>query len=162
MAEEELHYYYNREERLKKASRRVQELYENKPKAGLFSSLVDTKAKSSLFIVIVIMCLMILFITYLLPESKTELGGNKLDAQALRYEDTCFIVLKKEVVKRKAYTGTVRVTVAPAYNHTIVFTDSKEEEFRWSIPLQGSSPNAGELLILLQGNENTASIKVEY
>jgi hypothetical protein len=62
LTERDLVFYYSQERRLKKASRRVRELYDNVPKRrfGFFSVLVDTKAKAMLFIVIVAICIMLL------------------------------------------------------------------------------------------------------
>ncbi|MDR2097963.1 MAG: hypothetical protein LBP37_05525 [Spirochaetaceae bacterium] len=62
LTERDIVFYYSREHRLKKASARVRDLYENTPKRrfGIFSVLVDTKAKAMLFIVIVAVCLLLL------------------------------------------------------------------------------------------------------
>ncbi|MDR1363876.1 MAG: hypothetical protein LBJ35_07520 [Spirochaetaceae bacterium] len=57
-------FYYSREHRLKKASPRVRALYEDppkqKPRFGLFRSLVDTKPKAMLLSIIVVISLVIL------------------------------------------------------------------------------------------------------
>jgi hypothetical protein len=62
LTEHDVVFYYSRESRLEKASPRVRALYENTPKRrfGLFSVLVDTKAKATLFIIIVVICLFLL------------------------------------------------------------------------------------------------------
>jgi hypothetical protein len=167
ITEKDLHFYYKREERLAKASARVRELYEVRPKKfGLFSSLTDSKPKAALFTAIVIMCLMILFTTYLLPDSKYEIAGNIVNASAMRYNNTSFVVLKKESKKKNAYEGLVAVTVSPAetpangranlYNHTVVFDESATEEFRWSVPIE-----TNELLFFLQAGANTTSFRIK-
>jgi hypothetical protein len=169
ITEKDLHFYYNRDERLAKASARVREFYEPRTKKfGLFSSLTDSKPKAALFTVIVVMCLMILFTTYLLPDSKHELAHSVIDASAMRYNNLSFIVLKKESKKKDAYKGLVAVTISPVeilansggktklYNHTVVFSETKAEEFRWSIPIE-----ANELLFLLQAGIDTTSFRVK-
>jgi hypothetical protein len=62
LTEHDIVFYYSRERRLEKASRRVRALYENPPKRrlGLFSVLVDTKAKAMLFVIIIAICLFLL------------------------------------------------------------------------------------------------------
>jgi hypothetical protein len=170
ITEKDLHFYYKREERLAKASARVREFCETRPnkKFALFSSLTDSKPKAALFTVIVIMCLMILFTTYLLPDSKYEIGSNIVAASAMRYNNASFIVLKKEAKKKNAYNGLVTVTISPAetqaggdsrtklYNHTVVFGETGTEEFRWSIPLE-----TNELLFFLQAGTGTASFRIK-
>ncbi|MDR2803133.1 MAG: hypothetical protein LBB22_02445 [Treponema sp.] len=55
-------FYYSREERLKKASPRVRALYEEvkKSRFGIFTSLVDTRAKAMVFIAIIAASIMML------------------------------------------------------------------------------------------------------
>jgi hypothetical protein len=64
ISEHDLVFYYSRERRLEKASPRVRALYENVPKRrfGLFTSLVDTKPKVMLLIVIAVVCFLALFL----------------------------------------------------------------------------------------------------
>ncbi|MDR3301832.1 MAG: hypothetical protein LBT01_04780 [Spirochaetaceae bacterium] len=167
ITEKDLHFYYNREERLAKASPRVRALYENQggQRQGFFSSLTDSKPKAALLGVIIIVCVMILFITYLLPENKTNIAGNSITATAMRYNGLCFIVFKKEALKTDAYTGIVTVTVSPAenppnaetnYNHTLVFTEAKTEEARWSAPFESK-----ELLFFLQAGQDITSFRIK-
>ncbi|MDR2659745.1 MAG: hypothetical protein LBC27_07140 [Spirochaetaceae bacterium] len=70
LTERDLVFYYSREHRLKKASPRVRALYENteKPKSrlgGFFGSLVDTKPKAMLLIVIAVISVLILLFSNL-------------------------------------------------------------------------------------------------
>jgi hypothetical protein len=64
ISEHDLVFYYSREHRLKKASRVVRSLYEDVPRRrfGLFTSLVDTKPKAMLLILIAAVCLLCLFL----------------------------------------------------------------------------------------------------
>jgi hypothetical protein len=66
---QEIHFRYNREERLARAPVRVRQFYEKptkKKRFGFFTSLVDTRPKAMLFISIVVICAIILVRTYLL------------------------------------------------------------------------------------------------
>ena len=116
ITERELHFYYNREDRLAKASDRVRMLYNNQPvrRFAMFSSLTDSKPKAAMLAAIVVMCLVILFITYLFPSSGKNLAGNAVSASVMRYNGASFIVLKKKVVSSKAWTGIVDVAVSEA------------------------------------------------
>ncbi|MDR2510609.1 MAG: hypothetical protein LBC77_08205 [Spirochaetaceae bacterium] len=159
---DEIKYYYNREERLAKASPRVRALYEDMPKRrfALFSSLTDSKPKAAMFISIVVMCLLILFVTYLQPSGGTSLSGNELSAEVTRSAGISFIVLEKSAVSAAAWTGIAKVTVMAGEgdntriaSRELVFTKEKKEEFRWSVPFEGR-----ELLVLVQAAGKSASI----
>ncbi|MDR3356661.1 MAG: hypothetical protein LBO04_05670 [Spirochaetaceae bacterium] len=67
IGERDLVFHYSREKRLEKASRRVRSLYEDLPRRrfGIFTSLADTKAKATLLIIIVAVCLLALFLPFL-------------------------------------------------------------------------------------------------
>ncbi|MDR0539953.1 MAG: hypothetical protein LBG74_05560 [Spirochaetaceae bacterium] len=171
-APEELVFYYSREHRLAKAPPEVRALYEKTPprRFGLFSSLTDTKPKALLFTSIVVMCLMILFMTYMLPGGeKSVLEGNALEISAMRYEGSSFLVIKKKAdTKKSFYTGIVDITVYPqtaaVYPQTadgaqakrqIVFTEEKSEEFRFSVPFESAV-----LKVFAQGGAGSASFTV--
>ncbi|MDR2444757.1 MAG: hypothetical protein LBD44_02310 [Spirochaetaceae bacterium] len=66
ISEHDLVFYYSREHRLKKASRNVRALYDDVPRRrfGIFASLVDTKPKAMLLIVIAAVCLLYLFLHF--------------------------------------------------------------------------------------------------
>jgi len=184
--ESELIFHYNRARRLEKASQRVRDLYD-KPikKPTLFSSLTDSKPKAAMFTVIVAMCLLILFFTFLMPAKNTSLGGNSVAVSAMRYNGSTFIVLKKEAQKKEAYTGIVSVQSVGGgnsggvnvnaenaagggesaggggggekiYNNTIVFSDVKSEEFRWTLPFESPA-----LKIFLQAGPDSISVDVK-
>ena len=159
-----LYFYYNRDERLAKASDRVRALYENTPRRAfsLLTSLTDSKPKAALFISIIVMCLMILFVTYLAPGSGTSLAGNRVTAQAMRFNGSSFIVLKKEMTGKRAWLGAVDVAVSNpdspetrTFSRQIVFTSEKTEEFRWFVPFESR-----ELFFFLQCGTETISFRV--
>jgi hypothetical protein len=159
-----LYFYYNRDERLEKASERVRALYANAPRRhfSLLSSLTDSKPKAALFVSIIVMCLMILFVTYLVPHSGTALAGNRVTAQAMRFNGSCFIVLKKEIAGSSVWQGPVDVAVSNpdlpetrTFSRQIVFTSEKIEEFRWSVPFE-----AHQLFFFLQCGNETISFRI--
>ncbi|MDR0551136.1 MAG: hypothetical protein LBG72_03855 [Spirochaetaceae bacterium] len=166
---EELHFYYSRERRLAKAPPEVRALYEQQPRHrfGLFRSLTDSKPKALLFTTIVVMCLMILFMTYLMPESRQKtLGNAALEISALRYGGATFIVIKKTIIpKNKApvYAGIVDISVYPenedverTAKRQIVFTGEDTEEFRFSVPFESAA-----LKVFAQAGADSASWKVK-
>jgi hypothetical protein len=163
-----LHFHYNREERLARATDRVRALYDGTAqiKHGFFHSLVDSKPKATMMTVIVIMCLLILFMTYLYPSDGRLLDGNALSCSAMRYDNACFIALTKERKHKNAYTGLVSITVSPtsgrasaSATHAVVFTDAPNEDFRWSFPL-ASLGEARELQFVAEAGNQTASFHV--
>ncbi|MDR3325004.1 MAG: hypothetical protein LBS82_03310 [Spirochaetaceae bacterium] len=166
ITEKDVLFYYNREARLAKASPRVRALYEDAPKKrfGLFSSLTDSKPKAALLGAILVICLVILFLTYVAPDAGASIAGNKVSVRAMRFNGASFMVLTK-VAARGAYTGVVTVTVSPlsggagagrSFTHSVVFTEAKSEEARWSAPLESE-----ELLISLAAGADVGSFRVK-
>jgi hypothetical protein len=131
----------------------------------MFRSLTDTKPKALLFTTIVVMCLLIFFMTYLLPDgAKPRIEGNELTLSAMRYGGASFVVIKKTATAKSAYTGFVDITVygqggaaenAPSAQKRIVWTGQPQEEFRFSIPFE--SPT---LLVYIQAGPESASFTV--
>jgi len=162
VTEKDLVFYYSREKRLEKASPRVQALYDDQPKKrlALFSSLVDSKPKALLFTSIVVICLLILFLTYLAPQgSSADIGSNGIAVSALKYDGVTFIVLKKTRLKNDAWAGLVDMNVsaggAASYNRAVFFSDEQTEEFRFSLPYESD-----ELLFSLQAGPDTLNIRI--
>jgi hypothetical protein len=172
--EEELVFYYSREQRLAKAPKSVQELYREGPKkkTGFFRVLTATKPLAMIFISIMIFCAAIMVISILdLSGSTYTLGGNRLAIRALKFQDETIVVMVKTVQKGKnAYTGLVDIGVSPAvpdgvragdypvFSHRIFFSLNTEEEYRFSLPFA-----ADKLAMVLQGEQNSVqfTVKVE-
>ena len=174
---DEIVYHYNRERRLEKAPQSVRDLYEETPRRrfGLFGSLVNTRPKAMMFFSIVIACLMIVAISYLNLASDTyDFDGNRLAVQAIIYEDTIIVALKKTIRKdalarmARPYNGAVSIAVAPAlkagqvmqsedvFYHRIFFTTEQQENYRFALPF-----NAGELLLVLQTEKKTLNVRIK-
>lgn len=189
--EEKLNFYYNREARLAKASRRVRDLYEAQPKKrfAFFSSLTDTKPKAFMFTSIIVMSVLIFFVTYLVPDSVrgAALGKNNIDINVMRYNGMSFVVLKKTAAKSAkryasksgasksgasksgAYTGIVDLSIAQKDDAgAISIIDSRRVVFSETVSeefrwsIENESVGAaGELIFYLQGGENQTSVRVQ-
>jgi hypothetical protein len=161
ITERELTFYYSREQRLAKAPQQVRDLYDpaQTKRPTFFSSLTDSKPKKLSFISIVALSVTILVLTYINPASNALLLGNKVDISAMHYQDDVFVVLKKTVKKKNAYTGIIDITTASVYNDInktsakIVWTDLPKEEFRFRLPFQ-----AEKISIRLQALDKTLTI----
>lgn len=162
ITESDLIFYYSRAHRLEKAPQSVRDLYKpiTKRRFGFFLSLVDTKAKAMMLIAIVAMCLIVLANTYLLPDRDPLILGNSITADAMRYENSTFIVVKKEIKDKKAWTGIAEIITTSSdgktqlLNQKVVFTDNKEEEFRFALPFE-----VNDLLLVIQTGDKAISLK---
>lgn len=103
--DERMVFHYNREERLKRAPKIVQDYYSGnfKPyKGGLFKSLVNTRANRLLFVTIVFAFGIILFVRYFGPEKRSG-TLNKVDVNlsAFSYEDSVYASVKFNTAGKK-------------------------------------------------------------
>ncbi|GMO27503.1 MAG: hypothetical protein Ta2B_08180 [Termitinemataceae bacterium] len=164
ITESDLTFYYSRERRLAKAPQKVRDLYDSTKfkKGNLFTSLVDTKSKSMMFIAIIALCVLVLLFTYVNPAGNTnKLLDNAVEINALSNNEITFVVIKKTALKKSAYTGIVDVNTASIngaarqQTNKFVWTDSSEDEIRYSVPFA-----AKELIIHLQAMDKTLNIKV--
>jgi len=177
--EEKLTFYYSREARLAKAPQLVRDLYTNPPKRSfnLIRPLVETKGKAILFGTILLMCAALLLISILNPDGGYNLEGSRLTVQALKYEGTIIVRIKKSLAKNKrgkpraasVYTGAVDIGASPpqaaangedaetpqVFMHRIFFTAQDTEEFRFTLPFESDS-----VIMVLQTEKNQLSIKV--
>jgi hypothetical protein len=173
---DEIVYHYNRERRLAKAPQAVRDLYDadKQPKRlGLFRTLTGTKPRAMMFFTIVIACVMIMAISFLgLLGDTYDFDGNRLTVQAIRYEDTSIIALKKTIRKdiiarlRNPYNGAVNIAVTPAaqagqpvsqdiFYHRIFFTADQEELYRFAVPFDSE-----ELLLVFQSETKTLDVRI--
>jgi len=173
---DEIVYHYNRERRLAKAPQAVRDLYKEKPKKrfGVFGPLVNTKPKLMMFGSIVVICIMLLVISFMgLVGDTYDFDGNRLTVQAIDFEGTIIIVLKKTIRKDAIarlsgpYNGAVNIAVAPAakagqpppqdiFYHRIFFTADQEELYRFAIPFE-----AEELLLVFQTEKKTLDVRIK-
>lgn len=176
---EDITYHYSRERRLEKAPQSVRDLYEEKPKRrfGFLGSLANTKPQRMMLASILVASLMIAAISYFNLASDTyDFDGNRLSVEAILFEGTTIVTLKKTTGKNaitrlnKPYNGAVNVAVAPAikagsgqvmqpedvFYLRVFFTAESQEIFRFALPF-----DAEELLVVFQSEKKTLSIKVK-
>jgi hypothetical protein len=172
--EEELVFRYSRKDRLAKAPRAVQDLYseEGKPKFSLLGPLIRGKSRAALFVSIMILCMAILAMSVFgFLDGGYVFGANRLSLEALRFEGTTIISLKKNRIKnRESYTGVVDIGVSPAlkgetesaegaypvFIQRVFFTMSDEEEYRFAAPFDSE-----ELILVFQGEKENLSVKIK-
>jgi len=173
-----LPFYYNRERRLAKAPKDVQDLYkEKKPnRFGLISVLISDKPKKILFFSIIVICVMIWVLGLLgYFDSSYTLDGNKLKISASVFEGTTIVTVNKTIKNKvkNPYTGAVDVAISvpisvqgnvpvqtdennfPVFYHKIFFSLEKEERYSFAVPFESN-----ELLMVLQTEKYTLKIKV--
>ena len=172
-------FYYSREARLAKAPQAVRDMYnQKKPRSrfNLIGPLVDTKGKAILFFTIILICAALLLISILDPGGAYNLEGNRIMVQAVKYEGTIIVLIKKSLAKKRfgkpiagAYTGTVNIgasvpqtvsngeDIEPStiFMHRIFFTAHDREEFRFTLPFESDS-----VIMVLQTEKNQLNIKV--
>ena len=167
--QEGLPFYYNRERRLAKAPKDVQDLYkEKKPRRfGLIQVLIADRPRKILFFSIIVICVMIWVLGLLgYFDLSHTLDGNKLTISATPFEGTTIVVINKTVKKKikNPYTGAIDIAVSvpaqeennsPVFYHKIFFSLEKEERYSFAVPFESD-----ELLLVLQTEKNTLKIKV--
>ncbi|MDR1929375.1 MAG: hypothetical protein LBQ44_01980 [Treponema sp.] len=160
-------FYYSRERRLARASRKIREMNDgNIPRSpGLFRTLTSTKPLTLLFISIVTLCVLSVFVSFLMGEDQKTLGGNALRVSALSQGGKSYITLTKTVKEDDPYTGAVNVGFslpaeegreAPVYAERVYFTLENEENFRFIVPFSGP-----ELLVLIEEDEERLFLKIK-
>ncbi|MDR2257677.1 MAG: hypothetical protein LBE14_00855 [Treponema sp.] len=174
--EEELVFYYSRADRLAKASKPVQALYEDPPqrKFRLFHSLTATRPLAMLFISIIILCAVIMMISIFgLNESGHILGGNRVSFSAVKFQGETIVILEKTSPEnQEVYTGVVDIGVSPAappgsdpaarpaeypvFTHRVFFSLNPEESYRFALPFE-----ADELAVVLQGEQERDTVQVK-
>jgi hypothetical protein len=179
--EERLNFRYNREHRLEKAPQSVRTLYrEQKPQRfGLFHSLIGSKPRAMMFGSIIFLSIVILILSNVGYLGDTwELDGNRFTIQAIKFEGTVIIALKKNNQKKipgrnkTPYTGAVNIAVSPAiksgspqmspqaeekiFYHRIFFTLENKEDYRFVVPF-----DSDELVIVLQTEKMTRTLTLK-
>jgi hypothetical protein len=96
--EDPLHYYFNHDERIKRAPKVVQDYYAGKgprPAKGLFKALVSTPANRLGLMSIAIFAVFV-FVYSLTSEKpyRKVLGGSEMTLSAFSYEDEIYVSLK--------------------------------------------------------------------
>jgi len=178
--DDKLIYYYSREKRLDKASDAVRNLYshEKPARGGLLRPLIANKGRTFIFTSILLMCAVLFLINILDLSGSYNLAGNKITAQALKYEGAIIVLVKKTSSKNwlgklradTIYTGAVDIRAFPvktasladagetgtAFMNRITFTGEAEQEFRFTLPFETDT-----VLLILQAGSKQARINLK-
>jgi hypothetical protein len=183
---EDIVFHYNRENRLLRAPKAVQDLYKSEPlrqKFSILRPLISSKPMTVTFISIIVLCVFMLVISFmgLIGDSYT-LDGNQINVQAVHFEDMIIVVLKKSPKKgvfprfpqlsgsSEPYTGAVEIAVQPSvrastapnqpmedvFYHKVFFTHEPTEVYRFSLPF-----DSDELAFVFRTEKKNLSIMVK-
>ncbi|MDR3249033.1 MAG: hypothetical protein LBT39_09640 [Treponema sp.] len=162
--DDELIFYYSRENRLSKAPQRVRDLYEKKPpKFNLLRPLIATRPMAMLFAAVMILSLMSAIIAFSgIADQSYDFEGNSITVAAQKYQGTVIVTIKKEPKpagegEPAENTAQVDILISPVqgragtegkagFSHRLFFGPGKKEEFRLVVPFD--SP---ELVFSMQG-----------
>ncbi|MBQ1949023.1 MAG: hypothetical protein II367_02565 [Treponema sp.] len=100
--EEPLHFYYNREERIKRAPKIVQDYYAGKMQGsskGLFRTLFATRGNRFMFSGIVVFMVFIWLYSFVFDSAFSHFHGSKVELTCFSYEETVYASLKLNAVK---------------------------------------------------------------
>ncbi|MCR5495898.1 MAG: hypothetical protein K6F15_09700 [Treponema sp.] len=103
--EEPLHFYYNREERIKNAPKIVQDYYSGKfdnSSRGLFKTLFATRGNRFMFAGILIFMIFIWVYSFIIDSAFSSVCGSKVDFKSFAYEETIYSSLKFNSLDEKA------------------------------------------------------------
>jgi hypothetical protein len=172
--EEEMVFRYSREKRLSKAPKSVQDLFsENpRPRFNLLGPPAGRKSRAVMLGSILLLCVVILMMSIFgFLDRGYAFGGGRLTVEALRFEGTTIVSLKKTRIKnRNAYTGAVDIGVSPAlkpgtearegdypvFFQRVFFTAADEEEYRFAAPFDSE-----ELVLVFRGERETLDLKIK-
>ncbi|MCR4953814.1 MAG: hypothetical protein K6A43_07015 [Treponema sp.] len=96
--EKELHFYYNREERLKNAPQNVKDYYEGKmkPVRGFRVLFANKQNRFMLLTLVIVIAFAWIYTGLNNSRSGTNINGILFDAQAFRYEDDIYVNIKAQ------------------------------------------------------------------
>lgn len=124
--EQPLHFFYNREERLKKAPKLVQDYYAGKVFnntvgiKGLFKSLVSTRTNKFLLASLIVFCAAIFIFNFLTTFQNKTACGIPVEMKAFSFDEQIHVSLKFE--EKKASGENKEVENNPVSTLTVVFT----------------------------------------
>ena len=167
-------FYYSRERRLKRASQRVQALYDGKSiRPSLSKSLFATKGNVLVFISIFLVFAFVMGNRFSgrAREQGIRFGGNNLAVTVFSIEETQFLGIVKTIpASGEFYTGPVDIAVSPVlprskegeeqplpkiYTHRVVFSSIESETYRLSLPFEGN-----DFLVLFSTEHEQRSVRL--
>lgn len=106
--EEPLHFYYNREERIARAPKIVQDYYSGKwdcRKKGLFKVMFANRGNRFMFAGIVIFMLFVWIYSFISARTALSMAGTTAEIYAFSYEGTVYSSFKLNGRKKKSAVG---------------------------------------------------------
>jgi hypothetical protein len=172
--EKEPVFYYSREHRLERASAAVQALNNDKPaKASVVKNLFGSRGNVMLFIMIIISCVMLTFVSkYSQAGANLKLGGNTVKMAILKEEGALILdIAKQSPASGVFYSGEVEIAVSPVMSklsegetppvflHRFAFYSAGYESFQIALPFDVSA-GKNEFLVLLRTPEEQKALKL--
>lgn len=109
--EKPLHFYYNREERIKNAPKNVQDYYNGKGfvfSRNVFKVMFSNRFNRMMFIFLLLFCAFAYFMNYQQSRNSARIGGTYASVTAFSYSEEIYATLKFEKLsekERKSYSG---------------------------------------------------------
>ena len=116
----------------------------------------------------IILMFLVISILGLMSDSE-DIEGNRISAQAIRYEGAVIVTVKKSIIKNflgrsaSAYTGAVNIAVTTPhvmpeniFYHRIFFTLEPQESYHFAVPFDSE-----EMTLVIQTEKKTVSMKVK-
>ncbi len=103
--EEPLHYYYNREERIKRAPKIVQDFYAGKVNQfskNPFKTIFKNKIYRITFIFLLLFCCFAYFMNWRENKNALKIGGTEANLSAFSYSEQVYVSLKFESISEKS------------------------------------------------------------
>ncbi|MBP3709806.1 MAG: hypothetical protein J6I73_05320 [Treponema sp.] len=131
--EEVLHYYFNHEERIRRAPQNVQDFYNGagpQPPKGILKSLTATKANRFGLFAIAIFCAFIYAYSLIGEKSyQKKIGGVEMTLAAFSYGDDVYVSMsaKNTTAEKMPYGAVVSATITAIDNQNAVIATYQED-----------------------------------
>lgn len=111
-------FFYNREERLKKAPQSVRDFYAGKmtPKKGLFKVLVSTKGNRFMLMSIAVFVAFIWIFSFLSARNISRFIGTECELTAFSYEDSVYVSLQFKALSDEKLKTRMSIPVLVTFN----------------------------------------------
>lgn len=135
--EKPLHFYYNREERIKNAPKIVQDFYAGKVNQftrNPFKILLKNPLNRAMLIFLLLFCGFAYFMSYQAGKNKSRLGETSGSLTAFSYTEEIYVTFKIEPLPAKKKNGFIPVPVTAVFNAvdssgTIVQSDEISDSY---------------------------------
>lgn len=125
--EEVLHFYYNREERLKNAPQSVKDYYSGKFKLNKgFKVLVANKANRFVLIILIVCLVFVLFTTVLTSENTARIGNIDMQLSSFAFEDEIYVSLKINASDKKSGKKSEKKLTVPVEMNVVCYDADKQ------------------------------------